>query len=612
MSVNRNDACPCGSGKKYKKCCLNKKKVIQIQEVKEERFFQQKNALVDRMRVFFQSNISRDHFRQLEREFHIRTNRLVPADIRDGFFRFWLYFCHRFTNGLRGIEWFYQEQQFRLSHEEKMMANHWTGLKMKLVEAVNKDGNKVVFEDMLSKDQYTVPEIRENIPAFSPWYGTLGLIESFEGNDYFNGVRIFKGPIHLMNALELVRQLAQKENTPADKILFDYYPEILAVLLGNDYAQKPEDKTEQEIHQYILEYHILNEVLLHSFLQENKDFIVDKADSSLKGYSWAGNWREYQDSEIADEVVIAEVFATLSIQQNKLIITSFDKKKTEQLKEILKKAILALQFDSERTNVIKSPIQAQIKNYFVQMSQDAPFYYSNYAQTNLFEEINVSIPKYNNRSIRQLIEDGEVELALSWLKQVEQNIYQQVMKQTDEIKVTADLNSVRKILGLPLSPFVTGGASRKSGFIEIENPFKAIIVEREDIPFYEDLGFTPTTISNFYATDMVTFFKEKTIGKGEGTVRKYRNSLYFLREVLEQSSLQEWSQCNDALWRSILLEVFASDEVSKTYQKDFVSTMKAFAKWLDSIKQTSVSSVLLPEIKKVELKITNKKVLQKI
>ncbi|MCH9647119.1 MAG: SEC-C domain-containing protein [Deltaproteobacteria bacterium] len=23
MSANRNDACPCGSGKKYKKCCIN-------------------------------------------------------------------------------------------------------------------------------------------------------------------------------------------------------------------------------------------------------------------------------------------------------------------------------------------------------------------------------------------------------------------------------------------------------------------------------------------------------------------------------------------------------------------------------------------------------------
>ena len=29
MKIGRNDPCPCGSGKKYKKCCLNKPSTIQ-------------------------------------------------------------------------------------------------------------------------------------------------------------------------------------------------------------------------------------------------------------------------------------------------------------------------------------------------------------------------------------------------------------------------------------------------------------------------------------------------------------------------------------------------------------------------------------------------------
>lgn len=31
MKVGRNDPCPCYSGKKHKKCCLNKKKEIKIE-----------------------------------------------------------------------------------------------------------------------------------------------------------------------------------------------------------------------------------------------------------------------------------------------------------------------------------------------------------------------------------------------------------------------------------------------------------------------------------------------------------------------------------------------------------------------------------------------------
>jgi hypothetical protein len=32
MKIGRNDPCPCGSGKKYKKCCVNK---LSEQEVEE-------------------------------------------------------------------------------------------------------------------------------------------------------------------------------------------------------------------------------------------------------------------------------------------------------------------------------------------------------------------------------------------------------------------------------------------------------------------------------------------------------------------------------------------------------------------------------------------------
>jgi hypothetical protein len=36
MKIGRNDPCPCGSGKKYKKCCLNKTEYDKIKEVVHE------------------------------------------------------------------------------------------------------------------------------------------------------------------------------------------------------------------------------------------------------------------------------------------------------------------------------------------------------------------------------------------------------------------------------------------------------------------------------------------------------------------------------------------------------------------------------------------------
>lgn len=37
MNVGRNELCPCGSGKKYKKCCMNKEKTIEVTNKPEKR-----------------------------------------------------------------------------------------------------------------------------------------------------------------------------------------------------------------------------------------------------------------------------------------------------------------------------------------------------------------------------------------------------------------------------------------------------------------------------------------------------------------------------------------------------------------------------------------------
>ncbi|MED4986482.1 SEC-C metal-binding domain-containing protein, partial [Geobacillus stearothermophilus] len=35
MAIGRNDPCPCGSGKKYKKCCMNKQQEREIKRVRQ-------------------------------------------------------------------------------------------------------------------------------------------------------------------------------------------------------------------------------------------------------------------------------------------------------------------------------------------------------------------------------------------------------------------------------------------------------------------------------------------------------------------------------------------------------------------------------------------------
>lgn len=46
MTVGRNDPCPCGSGKKYKKCCMPAREIVSLQEFREKRT---SDALLDRL-----------------------------------------------------------------------------------------------------------------------------------------------------------------------------------------------------------------------------------------------------------------------------------------------------------------------------------------------------------------------------------------------------------------------------------------------------------------------------------------------------------------------------------------------------------------------------------
>src|SRR5699024_12208316 len=92
-----------------------------------------------------------------------------------------------------------------------------------------------------------------------------------------------------------------------------------------------------------------------------------------------------------------------------------------------------------------------------------------------------------------------------------------------------------------------------------------------DIPYSEELGFTPDTISNFYAHDLVSFFKEKTIGKAERTVRKYKSSLNVLREALANHRLSRWEHCDSLFWEQLftkdLLEI--DNRMTTTKLNDF-------------------------------------------
>jgi len=604
MAVRRNDPCPCGSGKKYKKCCLKKENIVQLKEHKEEQFYRQKHLLVEKLNAFFEKEIPLNQYYQLQSAFRRRTGRKISLGREEGFLKFWLYFFHRFDNGLRGIEWFYEVAKSRLSEEERTMAERWIGLSPKLVEAVSKSSSEILFEDIYTKEQFPSSPSKENVPYCLPWSSTFGLIEPFQGQYYFNGVSILGSPEAMQAAAKKTDELIEQYKMTREQVLQDFYLEILAEFVGNDTLEEDE---ENDLRQYMAVFEVQDDAAVAAFLQNHEDFLVDFWDDALKKFSWVDNWKAYLDNEMNGEVELADLLGTIELGKNQLIMICTSKQHADEMKEKLSAVEAHISFENEEVKSTKT-FGATIDSMFVNLRQGTPEYFSLYAQTRLTMNIDDPIQKFGGFSIQELVENGNIVEAETWLKQTEYNIHRIVKNQFGEVEVTADFNTVRKELGLPISAFVTGGENRQSYIksIDLERDAREI-VSKEDIPYSEELGFTPDTMNNFYAHDLVSFYKEKTIGKAESTVRKYKNSLNVLRKALANHRLSGWEHCDSLFWEQLLTkDLFAIDnKMTKTQLKDFISTIRTFGRWLDYTKHIAISDQVVKAIDETKKQVVH-------
>src|SRR5690625_1863058 len=584
MAVRRNDPCLCGSGKKYKKCCLKQKNIVQLKEHKEEQFYRQKHLFVEKLNAFLNKEIPLNEYYQLQSEFRRRTNRKVSEGMESGFLRYWLYFFRRFDNGLRGIEWFYEEAKSRLSEEERTMAERWIGLSPKLVEAVSKSSSEILFEDIYTREQFPSSSSKENILHCLPWYSTYGLMEPFQGQYYFNGVKVLGSPKSMRAAATKADEFIEQYKMTRKQVLQDFYPEILAEFIDNGTIES------YEVQRYIAKYSVTDETAIAEFLKSERDITIEQWSDAVKIFAWTENWRAYIDNEMNGEVQLADLYGTIELRENQLITSCNSEYYADELKAKLNDLEAFISLVNEEVQNTKT-FGADIDPMFVNTSQHTPEYFALYAQNRLISDIDYPIRGLDGFTIRELVENGRVIEAETWLKQMEYQTYRIAERQFGEVGITADFNTIRKELGLPLSSFVTGGESRQSFIRSMESEKETDQpMPEEDIPYSEELGFTFDTISNFYAHDLVSFYKEKTIGKAESTVRKYKNSLNVLREALANHRLIGWEHCDSLFWEQLLTkDLFEIDnKMTKTQLNDFISTIRTFGRWLDHTKHTAI------------------------
>lgn len=586
VSIGRNDPCPCGSGKKYKKCCLKKESVVQLATVQKDQFHQLKHKLFRELQHFVQECITFEQFHQLKIEFKQRTKGLISKEEEEGFFTYWLYFFHLFPNGLRLIEWFYEEHEQRLSPEDKNRMRGWTKLQPRLLQAIEHSSANIYFQDMLTGEIFPVKRESENLPFFIPWMSTLGVVEPFQDTFYFHGIRPNGSPNDIKRAIKLVSDFASVQNESKEDVLINNYPEALAEFLKKDFHTAGEK--EKEVVEYMVTYQVQNEDAVRAFLEELPEFQTKHWTEKSIELIWVGNHRIYEDNACDDGIEIKDVYGQIILENGKLQLKSLEHERVLQMKEMIQAIQADLVIEKEDKRVIGTTHE-EAKNVMISTPEEAPEYFSLYAQSDLLSEIDKPQPMFDQLSIRELVNNDRKFDAEMWLRQSEYGMYRIVLDGYKKVDVTADFNTIRKALGMPLSPFVTGGTSRESNVKYIEQGESGHELLEQRIPALESLGFTPSSIDRFYTMDIIYFYEEKTKGLSEANIEKYRDNLSDLREILQQKPFSSWQDCGVSFWRTVVTSDYPKlhEQVSENAKEDFLNILKEFLMWVDETNETS-------------------------
>ncbi|MDV2884430.1 SEC-C metal-binding domain-containing protein [Alkalihalophilus pseudofirmus] len=601
MTIKRNDPCVCGSGKKYKKCCMNKETVKVVAEQQREHYIAKRKQVIEKLRMYVKETFTVKERFMLEKEFDERSNHAVPKELKASFTELWLLFFNKSSKG-RLITAFLEERKDLLTAEEYEMIQKWSTLTPRLVQAVDRKESKVTFKDRFNDDVYTMTLTDEGERSFAPWYGTFSLIEDLNQESIFYGVRMFEGPLNLEEAATYVKERAKQTKETVDTLLVNEFPEILSAFIK---GQQNEDSNKMKIvKQFKAQWKVENENELITYLEKQPSIYLENWSEKEKMASFILDWYRYTDSEMSGDVLTTEVKSTLKVQDNIVEVEAFDSDSMNKVKNNLN-GLTSVSFMNEGTKEWEIPYHAEMKNMLVQMNPELPKHFSLFAQNNIEAQLDKPYSTEEKRTIKELVRADEIEKVEGWLRQSEYNVYIAQKNKLGQVEVTADYNTLREELNLPMSPFVTGGRKRVTKHEHIPTDLDQSEAADGEKAKQEgqalDDAYDEKTAVDLYL-ELETFKEEKTNGKSDATVRKYSNSVEIFAGLLNAMDIKTWSELTKEKWEALLCSKLKEtySTLSKTQSKDFVSVLRAFVKWQDKKEGTSVIEWVTPLLKEVE------------
>ena len=397
----------------------------------------------------------------------------------------------------------------------------------RLIQQVDYDERGVVVEDLFTNERFHMPYC-ETMQEWVPWAGTFCLLEEFEGGYYINGIAVSVGPDDVKRAFDLLNNHLKKKESTYDQAARELYPEMLgALLLKRKFGEETQEIIETELH-----YDVQNIVGVLDKLANEDHFRIDEWDGSRGLGHFFNKMYRYEDNAARGPIHLAEDIGRVEIENGKLTYNSIHADEVAAFKQLMS-GIVGVKFHEEKTTAVVVPAGIQTMMCSAHLPEGVPSEFAMIAQSRLLlEEMDQPLPLFGNQSPEEMRTLGNMDELEQWLREQEFSNYMNLNKENDEVKVTVDFNTVRRKLGLKLSPFVTLGEERQSMITDVMN--SPSVLTKEDLLLVEEIGIPLQEAGDFYIRDMIAFFREKAVGKSPNTYYKYRLGLQTMSYFFEQ------------------------------------------------------------------------------
>lgn len=282
--IGRNDPCPCGSGKKYKRCCLNEG---ETREPTKTSATPKEIEMRDRLLAFSSKEKYKKEFEKAYQLFYRRPFKeplVFDEKGRDDFSLFLEWFICDFSlrNGMTIIEEFHHEKGEKLSEEERSLLKHEMRSYLSLYEVISvTPGTGLRLKDLMTEEEMDVVEVRGSLAAVK-WDVFFARVIRGEGINKLSGIVILIPRRMKENVLSLTQGVWEKFKKEAGNQEWSYFTKSNAHLLYHFIKDQPIKEpvfVTEEYHRVcsskaVFEVKDFDAVLYR--LEREFDFIVDK------------------------------------------------------------------------------------------------------------------------------------------------------------------------------------------------------------------------------------------------------------------------------------------------------------------------------------------------